>query len=400
MNSWMITGAVAVAVVFSYVFTYVMRIAAPRLGLVDQPDNQRKLQESPISLGGGLAVYAAMVVTFLAVTLAATAFGPWLATTLSDQVPLLVCAGLLCLAGLWDDLRPMRSWHKLLLQIAACTPFLAFGQTISIVSFFDFQLDLGLASTPLTLFWLVACINAFNLIDGLDGFASSSGIIATATLGVLALLSGNVAIAMLSLITCGALVGFLFHNLPPARIYLGDAGSCSIGFLIGAVSVQASYKTAAVYLIVVPVVLLGIPFFDTFVAIARRKLSGRHFAAADREHFHHCLQDRGLSNRQALLALSSLSLMLALSAVLTFVYQNDLIAIGTLVTMASALVVFRIFGHREATMLISGMRSAATFRRKDQSAIAVENPDAIVIRLRGIDDDAPAPDRQRDDQAA
>ena len=92
--------------------------------------------------------------------------------------------------------------------------------------------------------------------------------------------------------------------------------------------------------------------------------------------------------------------MLAISAVLTFVYQNDLIAIGTLVMMASALVVFRIFGHREATMLISGLRSAAAFRRKDQFAVAVENPDAIVIQLPGIDDDAPAPDKQRDDRAA
>lgn len=358
MNFWVVTGAVAMAIVSCYVFTWVVRVLAPRLGLVDRPDGQRKLQSNSIALGGGVAVYAALVATLLVFTIAATAEiyrDAWVA-------PLLTSGGLLCVAGLWDDKQPMRSWHKLMLQIAACLPFLAYGPSINAVSLFGFQVQLGWASTPLTLFWLVACVNAFNLIDGLDGLATTFGMIATATLGILAIMSGNHEMAILSLVACGSLVGFLFHNLPPARIYLGDAGSCCTGFLVGAVSTQTFHKTTAAYLMAVPMALLAIPFFDTLMAITRRKLSGRHIAAADREHIHHCLQDLGLSKRQALLALTCLTAVLSVAAVATSVLQNDWIAISTCAAMLSGLVACRIFGHREAAMLLSRLRVVAAFR--------------------------------------
>lgn len=208
-------------------------------------------------MGGGVAVYAALFVTVLVTTLAAA--GEW--GDAAWIVPLLLSSGLLCAAGLWDDKWPMRSWYKLMLQIAACIPFLILTPSINAISLFGLQIDLAWASTPLTLFWLVACINAFNLIDGLDGLASAIGIIAMSTLGLLALLPGNDAMALLALAAGGALIGFLLHNFPPARIYLGDAGSCCIGFLVGAVSIQVSQKTTTAYLMAGPVVMLAISFY-------------------------------------------------------------------------------------------------------------------------------------------
>lgn len=373
MTSWSFPAAAFVALVCSYGFTWLTRRFAPKLGLVDRPDGERKLQLRPVSLGGGVAVCIALVGTLCLVSLAASSGLAWKGLSLAPLLSLLSGACLMCLAGLWDDKRPMDSWTKLWLQIGCCLPFLAFGRSVEVVSFVGVQVQLGWMSTPLTLIWLVACINAFNLIDGLDGLASSLGIIMTGTLGMLALMSGNYAIAVVSFATAGALAGFLIHNFPPARIYLGDAGSCWIGFLIGALSIQSSQKTATVYLMAVPVALLAIPFFDTLMAIIRRKLKGRRIAGADREHIHHCLQDRGLSKREVLLSLTVVSLLLALAAVAAFVFHNDLIAIGACAVTLTLLVVFRLFGHREATMLIGRLRKSADYRVKPEAETSFAN---------------------------
>ena len=164
----------------------------------------------------------------------------------------------------------------------------------------------GPLAIPFTVFWLVACVNIVNLLDGHDGLASTIGLIAVGTMAVLSGMIGGVELAVLCLIAGGAIAGFLIHNWPPAKIFLGDAGSMTIGFLIGALSMESSLKSAATFTLITPLAVLCVPMFDTVMAIVRRKLSGRSIGAADRGHIHHRLQDSGFSRLQTLLVISGL----------------------------------------------------------------------------------------------
>lgn len=317
-------------------------------------------------LGGGVAVYSSWVLTVLI-------FG--LSIQLDGNQPygywtLILSAGLFCFAGLWDDKYDVPARRKLLVQVVACLPYVLAGRAVSEISLLGLNVPLGWLSIPITILWLVACVNAFNLIDGMDGLASSFGTIAIATLAVLALMAGQLPLAVISFCAASCIVGFLLHNWPPARIFLGDAGSCTIGFLVAAFSIEASQKTATGYMVIVPLTLAALPLFDTGMAILRRRLAGRPIAEADRGHLHHGLLDRGLSPRQTLLLLIVLSLALSASTLLTFTLRNEYIALGTCAVVLVALVAGRLFGHREIKMLWMYARR----RRQSWRPSAVSQP--------------------------
>src|SRR5207253_178463 len=143
----------------------------------------------------------------------------------------------------------------------------------------------------------------------------------------------------------------LLHNWPPARIFLGDSGSLPLGFLVGALAIEASVKKAAGLTLAVPFVLLSIPMFDTSMAILRRKLNGRKIGQGDRAHIHHLLRDRGLTPTQTLLAIGSMCLATATAAILATIYRNDLIAVALCCGLLALLIAGRVFGFDELVLL-------------------------------------------------
>jgi UDP-GlcNAc:undecaprenyl-phosphate GlcNAc-1-phosphate transferase len=176
------------------------------------------------------------------------------------------------------------------------------------------QLPLWL-SLPVTVFWLLLCTNALNLIDGLDGLCAGMGMLATLTLCGAALLQDNLPLAFATFPLTGALLGFLVYNFNPATVFLGDSGALLIGFLLGCYGMSWTQKTATLLSMIVPLLALSIPLLDVSLSVFRRMLRNRPIFSADRGHIHHRLLDRGLSPRRAVLVLylvASLAAALAL----------------------------------------------------------------------------------------
>ncbi|MBI5760724.1 MAG: undecaprenyl/decaprenyl-phosphate alpha-N-acetylglucosaminyl 1-phosphate transferase [Planctomycetales bacterium] len=374
MGSYCLTFAAALTL--SGLLTGVARHVARRIDLLDRPDRQRKLHKRATPLMGGVAVYLSLLTATTAIWFTAcdhfdldTNSG-WFASML------LLSGGLLCAIGLWDDKWGIRARNKFLLQILATLPFVLWGRTISAVTMFGVSLDVAWIGIPLTVFWLVSCTNVVNLMDGLDGLASTVSLISCLTVAVLAQLNGLATVSVLATLLAGSLTGFLLHNWPPAKIFLGDSGSLPIGFFVGALALEASVKKATGFMMLVPLVLLSVPIFDTCMAILRRKLNGQTIGQADRAHIHHCLRDRGLSTRQTLFAIGSLSALMAVASVVSSLYNNEAIAVGICAAVLAVLVIGRIFGDREARLLwqhviaIGGWMQSAPAAIRDRIVLA------------------------------
>ncbi len=345
----LLIGSSAVAAVTAYGLTWLARMVAPALGFVDQPDGGRKQHGNPMPLLGGAAIFVAFGVT-LAIFLAC---GPrhWLQGSSLDLAVMLASGGLFCLLGLWDDKYPLRARDKLLLQILASLPFAMWGQEVEVINVVGFRFELGLWSLLFSVFWLVSCANVVNLVDGLDGLASSIGLIAISALAVMSVIGLAPFAAFVALTFAGSVAGFLFHNWPPARIFLGDAGSLTIGFMVGAIAIESSNKTTVGFVLIFPLVLLGIPIFDTAMAILRRKLTGRGIGEADRGHIHHRLQERGLTKLQTLLAIIAICSVMALACLAAVNVGQDLIAMALGVGVISIIVAGRVFGFHEMMLV-------------------------------------------------
>jgi UDP-GlcNAc:undecaprenyl-phosphate GlcNAc-1-phosphate transferase len=338
------------AVGLSFLLTAVARLVAKRIGMLDRPDGSRKSHKNPTPLLGGVALYVSLLVTVLLARWIDPGLVADNAQTRTLVLMLLVSGGLFCLVGLYDDRRSIRPRTKLLLQIAASVPFVLGGRSIESVHLLGLGIDLGLFGIFFTIFWLVACTNVINLADGLDGLAGTIGLIVCLAIVVHCEMQGLPGAMMPALIFSGCLLGFLLHNWPPAKIFLGDSGSLLIGFMLGALSIESSLKTATSFALAVPLVLVSVPIFDTLMAIVRRKLSGKGIGEADRGHIHHLLQDRGLSRAQSLLAISAMCFAMAVVTLVSAYYQNDLLALGFCVCLLVLLIIGRVFGYHETLL--------------------------------------------------
>jgi UDP-GlcNAc:undecaprenyl-phosphate GlcNAc-1-phosphate transferase len=342
------------AFLFGFALTRVARILAARVGLVDRPDGRRKVQKQPVPLAGGVAVFCAALLALI--TLAV--FSPDVAAALLADPPktfsLLAAALLIMLVGLADDYFTFRPVVKLLGQVLAVLVVVVGGDVvIHGVSIFGGRVDFGYLAVPFTVVWLLACVNALNLIDGMDGLLGTVGGIALVSLAVIAALAGHPFAVVVALALAGAVLGFLVWNLPPASIYMGDAGSMLIGLVIGAVAIPASLKGPATVTLAAPLAVLILPMFDTSAAIVRRKLTGRSFASPDREHLHHSLLARGLTVRGALIVVAVLGVISAAGALLSTALQNDLFAIISAGSVVIALVAGNLFGRTELGLIRS-----------------------------------------------
>jgi UDP-N-acetylmuramyl pentapeptide phosphotransferase/UDP-N-acetylglucosamine-1-phosphate transferase len=335
---------------------------------------------------GGLAVYLSMAGT---VVIAAKFYHwKWLHADADPGhfVPmLLVSAGLFCLLGLWDDRVSLRPRTKLLLQVVACLPFVIWGRSVESLHVFDSRIGMGLLGSTFTVFWLVSCSNVINLVDGLDGLAGTIGLIVCAAVAGLCDMQGLFGPLALSLVFAGALFGFLLHNWPPASIYLGDSGSLTIGFVIGALAIESSMKKATGFALAIPLVLVSVPVFDTCMAIVRRKLNGRGIGEADRGHIHHCLQDRGLSRAQSLLVISALCVAMAAVTLVSAYFQNDRLALGLCLSLLVLLIVGRVFGYDETVLFFRYIQAMSTLLAGTSGVLKTQLAVDRIARSSGVE---------------
>jgi len=278
---------------------------ARRLGLVSPPREDR-WHRQPIPLLGGVAVMAGVVASFLAVVLTGEGarFGP-----------LLLLALLMGAVGLVDDVRPLGAPVKLVAQIVLAALLVQLGFLLPLTAYPELNIFI-------TLFWVVGITNAFNLLDNMDGLAAGMAILAAGFRAAFFWLDGDVPGAALTAGFIGATAGFLIRNLPPARIFMGDAGSLFLGFFLSGVCLvgASAYSRGIFAVLAFPVLLLLIPIFDTTFVTLTRLLRGRPVALGGRDHTSHRLVMLGIGERQALGFLYGVSVLSGLLAILSYQY--------------------------------------------------------------------------------
>ncbi len=308
-------AAFAVSATLALLLTPVVRALAIRLAIVDRIGSSRCVHASPVPRLGGVAVVLAFYAPLALLPLFEGAAGGLLATGRGLAV---FCFGGMAIAllGVYDDVKGANARQKLGVQLFVGFALYAAGFRIDQISQpFGDPIPLGMLGLPVTMLWVAGMANAVNLIDGLDGLASGVAFFAAGANFVVGLQSGNEMVALLSAALAGAALGFLRFNFNPASIFMGDSGSMFLGFVLAVTSIQAHSKGQTAVSLAVPLVLLGFPVADTFLAMWRRALRGVPLFRADRDHIHHRLLSLGLTHRETVLALYAVSALLAATAV-------------------------------------------------------------------------------------
>ncbi|MFZ5945123.1 MAG: glycosyltransferase family 4 protein [Bacillota bacterium] len=278
-----------------------------KVGAVDNPC-QRKVHCKPMPRLGGLAIYLGFVVMVL------------LTQELSQQViGLLLGSSIIAALGIIDDIKEISPKVKLLGQILAAGVLVAFNIDVDYITnpFVEGSIiPLKYFNIPVTILWIVGVTNAVNLIDGLDGLAAGLSTIAAVTLAIVGHTQGEFLMVALSLMLAASTLGFLRYNFYPAQIFMGDSGSMFLGFNLSALAIMGFVKSITILSVFVPILILGIPIFDTLFAIIRRYTNAQPIFKADKEHLHHCLLNRGFSHKQTVLVIYATSLFLAGTGVL------------------------------------------------------------------------------------
>lgn len=297
-----------IALALSFFLTPFMRRIALRKGIVDRPGG-RKVHKKPIPYLGGVAIYLAFI--------SALFFASCLEKLLRSEylVGLFLGGTLIVIIGLFDDIKGVRPSFKFLGQILAASILFKYGFRIEYIlnpfagGIIHFPLAL---SFLITLLWIVALTNAINLIDGLDGLAAGLVIIASSVLFIVSLQRSNLLAIFICVAIMGSSLGFLRYNFHPARIFMGDTGSMLLGFLLAALGTIGVSKGMTAVTLMVPLVALGIPTYDTLLAIFRRLLKRKSIFIADKKHLHHRLLDMGLSHSEAVLLVYFVSIYLGI----------------------------------------------------------------------------------------
>jgi len=327
---------------------------------MDQPDNFRKHHIKAIPRIGGISLYGAFLICFGLIW----AFRGGLET---EWKAIFCSLTLLFAIGLLDDFRPLGAKKKLLGQIAAALLAYWIGLRVELISYpvGFFSLDLGSWSLPVTVFWLVALPNIINLIDGIDGLATGLGLFLFVLLGFVGWSNSQMDVAWMAFACAGGVLGFLFFNFPPARIFLGDGGAYFIGFAVASLSVKSSNKGEVAGALLVTIIALGLPIMDTMFAIMRRGIQGFPLFRADAEHLHHRMEKLGISKQRVVLSMYFVSVVLSLMGLSVLWTQGRTlpIAVGALSLMALA--AMRYLGYVQSWMGLRNQVSRALGKRSD-----------------------------------
>lgn len=300
-------AAAAVAWMLSFIITPLVRIIAYGVGALDIPRDERRMHKKTTPLLGGLAIwfgFTATSVLFCGIS--------------RESIAMWAGATLIILTGIIDDRFDMPAIVKFLLQIAIATgTVLCGGIAIDEISVLGTTFVFGgVWDTIITVFWIVALINAINLIDGLDGLACGISCIGAFSILIISIIYSNTYMMLFAAILVGACAGFLPYNFNPAKIFMGDTGAMFLGYILALMSIKSIMAMNSLLAFLTPIAVFGLPLLDTAFAFTRRILQGRSPFSADRGHLHHRLIDMGFTTKQTVCIMYIISAMLGMSAIL------------------------------------------------------------------------------------
>ena len=301
-------GPLLVAFVVAAAVTPAAIKIAPKIGAMDIPKDERRMHKKPMPRFGGIAIY-------LGIMAALAVFA------LKDKGITSVMTGctLIYTLGLIDDLKDLKPLVKLCGQIVCATVVYIMGVRIEFITnyFGPGNMAFGdVACFIITVLWLIAITNAVNLIDGLDGLAAGIAAISALCIGYVAYIHGQYVPTLAMMAIAGAALGFLPYNFNPAKIFMGDSGSELLGFSIAAVSILGTVKSATIVVVIIPALVLGLPIFDTVMAIFRRLAKHQSIGTADKDHLHHRIMKAGFGQKRAVMILYCISGIMGIVAVL------------------------------------------------------------------------------------
>ena len=327
MNPSLIMSFVVTMVITALLIPIVMKIGA-KLGIVAHK-NKRTVHKVEVPRIGGYAIYISSLI------------GMVIFLKTDPQInAILIASFLVFFVGLFDDVHDLSPKTKLIVELIAALIVILYGDIY--LKGFDFLPANWPPILPgaITVLWIVGITNAINLIDGLDGLSSGISIIVLFTISITSLTSGRTDIASLSLVLAGAIMGFLFYNFHPAKIFLGDCGALYIGFMISVISLLGfGYNVSTFFTLGAPIVVLMVPIMDTLIAIIRRKVHHKKFSEADKAHLHHNLMFKlKLGHRKSVIVLYGVTFLFSLTS---YIYLYDSL-LGTIMFIILMLI-FELF---------------------------------------------------------
>lgn len=326
MNTYL--KAFLLATILSVIFTPLVKLLAIRIGAVDKP-NQRKIHTGSIARLGGLAIFLSFILSVL------------FSFNYSNKSirGLLIGSCIIVLCGIIDDIKELNYKIKLFFQFLASIVLISHNICITKISILSIDgtsfIDLGVLSIPLTLIWVIGVTNAINLIDGLDGLACGLSAISSMFLFIIFIVIGNTTMALMIVILAGACLGFLPYNFNPAKIFMGDTGSMFLGFILAGMSIQGTVKYAATIIMFAPILIIGLPIYDTLVTMLRRFIQGESIMSPDKQHFHHRMLKLGLKQKQVALISYAVNALLGLLAISVLFIED----ISTTIVVSAFLII-------------------------------------------------------------
>ena len=344
---------IAASFAISWLVTTWMKGFAPRIGFVDKPGG-RKIHDNPKPLGGGVGIFWGLALPIIAglgylalaqppqflrsqslidPAISAKIDAYWSGARLQSPLAweILFAGALMHILGLFDDKKALGPMFKLIVQLAIITALVLIAKNLRILTFLDDTIRGGTAiSAILTILWIAAVTNAFNFLDNMDGLSAGVAAVCTTAFLVAALSIGQWFVAAGLALLLGSTLGFLWHNFPPAKIFMGDGGSLLLGLILGALTVRTTYLSPANlnanhwYSIFAPVIVLALPLYDLIVVSIIRIARGKSPFVGDTNHFSHRLVARGMSRRTAVLCIYLVTAATSVAAILLPHVNGDL----------------------------------------------------------------------------
>ena len=366
---WIALLATVPPAIISMLVLFQVRKHAIQLSLLDEPTgHSTHLRATP--LGGGIGIWLGIITTFLVGTGAVVAFrqSPELTEKLPESlIPylegawsrmgqiwgLIASATILFVLGLRDDQRGVSPYVRLAVEFVVAA-FVVYGLNFRLTAYIGFPWLTGW----LSVIWIVGVINSFNMLDNMDGLSGGVAAIIAAAMAVVMLTTPDpgttqpqIFVAILLLITFGSIAGFLFHNRPPAKIFMGDAGSYLVGFLIAVSMLMATYagNESKPHAVLAPLCAMAVPLYDMTTVLWIRLKEGRSLFVGDRSHFSHRLVELGLSRTQAVLTIHLVTVTCGLAAILmthVSIYQAAMV-LGIVACMLFLIIILESTGWRK-----------------------------------------------------
>ena len=305
-------------VIVTFIFTALVmpftNKIAYHIGAIDIPKDKRRVHTKPIPKLGGLGIYAGFL------------FGYMLFGVHSIQMnSILIASFIIIITGLIDDIKTLRAREELIGQLLAALVITFYGKILlTNITILGFNIEFGIFSYIITIFFILGCTNVIRLIDGLDGLSSGISAIFFLTIGIIAFFQGRVETLEITLtfIMLGASLGFLIHNFNPAYLFAGESGSSFLGFIIAIISLLG-YKGTLLTSLLVPIMILAIPILDTLFAIIRRLLKRKPIFEADKEHLHHQFLMMNFSQKGTVLVIYVIDILFSLASIF-YALQNPM----------------------------------------------------------------------------